>query len=411
MARSLLLFLLFFFCVPLQEAAAQSLRVDQLRFGQHPGKVRTVIELSELADFRVFALQDPYRLVIDLPRFQWNAQAGSNLAGYGVRHVRQGDLNTNVSRIVLEMANPVVVHSAFMLPAASGRPDRLVVDYSTASVGEFQQHKGTIHGNLDVDQPVAHAQTGSESSERYAAVTPAYKPRRIYKPLIVLDPGHGGKDPGAIGPGSLYEKNIVLALGKELKKELEDSGKYRVKMTRDRDIYIRLYDRVKIARNAGADLFVSLHADSVDKPHVRGASIYTLSETASDAQSAKLAARENRSDIIAGVDLSVEDDDVANILVDLAMRDTMNQSKFFANTVVDKLDRHNVRILDRTHRSAGFAVLKAPDVPSILVEAGFMSNRKEAAMLSRPDYRRKVVKAIEDAIDAYFRYVESNADN
>jgi len=230
----------------------------------------------------------------------------------------------------------------------------------------------------------------------------------LRKKIIVIDAGHGGNDPGALGAGRLKEKNITLAASRELKRQLEKTGKFKVYLTRDNDRYIKLYKRVAIARMRKADLFLSLHADSIDKPNVRGASIYTLSDKASDKQTAKLAARENQSDLIAGVDLTHEDKDVANILLDLAMRDTMNQSKFFANTVVDQMRRNGVRILERPHRYAGFAVLKAPDVPSVLFEMGFMSNRSEARLLNTTEYRQKIASALVDSIKAYFEKVRQN---
>lgn len=394
-------------CLSPALAAAEGLSVNKIRFGTHPDKIRAVIDLNTMSDFRVFALGDPYRLVIDLPSFNWKASPVTQPESVGVSHVRHGTLKKGISRIVLEMKNPITVKSAFMLPRSGTKSDRLVIDFSKTDTATFKDTKGEILGNLEVDTPRTY--TRIDNNTERTETKPKKKPKSRKKPLIIIDPGHGGKDPGAVGAGNRYEKHIVLALSKELKKQLEDSGKYRVMMTRTKDVYIRLHNRVKFARKHEADLFVSVHADSVSRKNVRGASVYTLSEKASDAQSAKLAARENRSDIIAGVDLEVEDQDVANILVDLAMRDTMNQSKFFANKIVKSMSKNGVRVLDHTHRSAGFAVLKAPDIPSILVEAGFMSNRKEASMLARSDYRRKIAGALVDGIDTYFEYVEENS--
>ncbi|HRQ61170.1 MAG TPA: N-acetylmuramoyl-L-alanine amidase, partial [Alphaproteobacteria bacterium] len=182
----------------------------------------------------------------------------------------------------------------------------------------------------------------------------------------------------------------------------------RVLLTRERDIYIKLGERVKYARKNEGDLFISIHADSIDKPHVGGASVYTLSDKASDEQTAKLADRENQADLIGGLNLNTQDEDVANILVDLAMRDTMNQSRFFAGAIVDTLAYNGVRVLERPHRYAGFAVLKAPDIPSILVEAGFMSNKREADLLSSPEHRAKIAGALVRGIDQYFDTVNSD---
>ncbi len=240
------------------------------------------------------------------------------------------------------------------------------------------------------------------------AQAPPQKSSVAFKPMIIIDPGHGGQDPGAKGANGNFEKNITLAVGKRLKKTLEETGKYRVKMTRETDIFIPLRDRVRFARRNGGDLFISIHADSISRSNVTGASVYTLSEKASDAETAKLAARENSADLIAGVDLGDQDQDVANILIDLATRDTMNQSKFMANTVVSKLNQNEVRTLrERPHRSAGFAVLKATDIPSILVEMGYVTNLQEANKLSTPAYQQQIANALRTSVDAYFAKVSS----
>lgn len=392
------------------QSQATALEVQNIRAGTHPDKIRLVIDTSHSPKFRSFTLSDPYRLVVDMPEFAWKAAEQPNLTAFGVQHVRYGKLKDGVSRLVLEMKKPTALKGAFVLPQTADKPHRLVVDYHSVSAADYMHHKGKILGDFNVEGDTQAVTASAQKPQP----TPQVKPEKraiAEKPLIVLDPGHGGQDPGAIGANKSYEKTVVLALSKELKKQLEASGRYRVKMTREDDTYIRLRDRVKFARKHKADLFVSVHADSINKPHISGVSVYTLSEKASDKQTARLAARENRSDIIAGVDLDVEDEDVFNILMDLAMRDTMNQSKFFANTMVSGLKSSGIRMLENPHRYAGFAVLKAPDVPSILLEAGFMSNRNEAAKLIRSDYRRKIATAIKGGIDSYFEYVDKNAQN
>ncbi len=417
---------------------AQALDIKNVRFGQHPDKTRLVIELSGQSDYRTFMIPadsgKPYRLVIDMPDFNWQAGAIPRPAKTSVLDVRSGTLKPGIKRIVVDLSQPAQVISSFLLPKASGKPDRLVIDFKNVSSAQFNQNERKIFGNLKEDgadlnlliakQTAEDINTGQSGIADNGIIIPAKKPRLpeaiqaadtpskpttpLRKPLIVIDAGHGGADPGALGTDRLKEKNITLAAAKELKRQLEATGRYRVSLTRDTDIYLKLYRRVSIAREKGADLFISLHADSIDKPNVSGASIYTLSNKASDAQTAKLAARENQVDLIAGVDLSHEDKDVANILIDLAMRDTMNQSKFFANTVVAKLNAHGIRILEKPHRYAGFAVLKAPDIPSVLIEMGFMSNSKEARMLSTSEYQRKMAAALIKSIDAYFEKVRKN---
>ncbi len=385
---------------------ARAFSVNQVRFGLHPDKVRMVLELSDPADFRAFVLSNPYRLVVDLPNFEWKAGAVNKPDVSAISGIRQGNLRSGVSRIVFDLTNPAAIQSAFVLKSSGGLPNRLVIDYSQVSESVFLAQKGRINGTLDTGETYKNPVHEVASS---ASVAPGVIPKKPVqeKPLIVIDPGHGGKDPGAVGPGKIYEKNITLAAAKELQRQLLATGQYRVKLTRENDRYLKLYERVEIARSSEADLFVSIHADSIDNSSVRGASVYTLSKKASDAQTAKLAERENRADLI-GMDLSGEDKDVAIILTDLLLNDTMNQSKFFANTLKDEIARSGARMLPNPHRSAGFAVLKAPDIPSVLVEIGFMSNAQEAKMLCNYDYRKKIIKSVKNGIDAYFERVRRN---
>ena len=220
--------------------------------------------------------------------------------------------------------------------------------------------------------------------------------------VIILDAGHGGHDPGALASNNIREKDITLAMAKTLKRALEETGRYTVHMTRDTDIFIPLRQRVAIARAKKAELFVSLHADKVPRTNVRGASIYTLSENASDAETARLAEQENKAGTVAGVDLSGEEADVADILLDLAMREKMNESNLLARYLEDSMRRKNIRLLPNSHRSAGFAVLKAPDVPSVLIEIGFLSNPDEAKLLSSKGFQANMADALREGIDAYF---------
>jgi N-acetylmuramoyl-L-alanine amidase len=399
--------------------SAFALSVDQVRFGAHPDKIRLVLDLSEASDFRAFVLDDPYRLVIDLPDFQWragNVPNAPNAPDARVTAMRHGNLEPGVARIVFDMNVPVGVRTAFLLPAQDAKPHRLVVDFAEIPASSLAQEKNRVHGTLTAGERTLSNAMPAPSAASYqiagassaAPPVPPLPPRKMKKPLIVIDPGHGGVDPGATGANHVYEKKVTLALAKELKKQLEETGQYNVILTRDTDVFIKLADRVKFARKHEADLFISIHADSMEKKNVSGSSVYTLSEKASDAQTAKLAANENRADLIAGVDLSVEDEEVANILVDLAMRDTMNQSKFFANKLVNTFQNRKLRVLDNPHRYAGFAVLKAPDIPSVLVEAGFMSNPREAELLNSADHRRKLASALRDGINAYFEQVRKN---
>lgn len=394
----------------LSVAKTYALSVDQVRFGVHPDKIRMVVELSQVTDYRVFALDNPYRLVVDIGDFEWRAGKVMKPAGSGIKDIREGPLQKGISRIVFDMDRPMSITSAFMLPRQDEKPDRLVIDYQPVGREEFSRNKETIHGTLtasDINQ-IASLNRPDEEGTPVPKSKPAKEKTSGAKPLIVIDPGHGGVDPGAVGIGNVYEKNIVLALAKELKKELEATQRYKVIMTRDKDTFVKLADRVKFARDREADLFVSIHADTIHKDDVQGSSIYTLSKQASDKQTAALAEKENKADLIAGIDLSVEDEQVANILFDFARTETMNESKFFANTLVEKMQGSGLKLLPNPHRYAGFAVLKAPDIPSILIEAGFMSNKKEVDRLSKPEHRKKIARSIRVGIDAFFEHLEAN---
>ncbi|MEQ1789661.1 MAG: N-acetylmuramoyl-L-alanine amidase, partial [Rickettsiales bacterium] len=220
-------------------------------------------------------------------------------------------------------------------------------------------------------------------------------------PLIVIDAGHGGVDPGTIGKNGTKEKDLVLGYAKELRNKLLKLKKYRVVLTRSDDEFIMLRGRVAIARREKASLFISIHADSAENSSARGLSVYTVSEKASDKEAETLAARENKSDIIGGMDLSTERADVADILISLAQRETKNNSATFADFLVVNL-RKRVNMLPNSHRFAGFAVLKAPDIPSVLIEVGFLSHPDEEREVKSKHYRNKVVDGIADGIDAYF---------
>ncbi len=219
--------------------------------------------------------------------------------------------------------------------------------------------------------------------------------------IVMIDPGHGGQDPGAIGVAGTREKFVALDTARTIARQLESIGGYRVLMTRDSDEYIPLQDRVTMAQTVGAELFVSVHADANHNHHIHGASVYTLSERASDEEAAELAARENSSDRVAGIDLSKHEPIVNEILYDLARRETNNLSQRFAHALVAELGRE-VTLMDNTHRSAGFVVLKAPDIPSALVELGCLSNAHEERELRQVRYQVKLADSVARSIDDYF---------
>ncbi len=243
-----------------------------------------------------------------------------------------------------------------------------------------------------MDAALAAAASGTAAHGRTATRPPA--------PLVMLDPGHGGKDPGAIGVSGTYEKHVSLAAALELKRQLEAEGRYRVALTRTRDTFIPLDDRVAQAQAHGAALFVSMHADALSDHSVRGASVYTLANSASDAQTAALARRENSADRFGGAGFNTSPE-IARILASLVRRETRIGSSQLARSMVGNLD-DNLPMLPNPERHAGFVVLKAADIPSVLVEMGFMSNPADEAELRRPRHRTRIAEAMKRAVDAYF---------
>ena len=228
---------------------------------------------------------------------------------------------------------------------------------------------------------------------------------KFNKKIVVIDPGHGGRDSGAIGINNILEKNITLEVARLLKKRFEQNKKFKVILTRNRDIYLKLRTRTKIAKKNNADIFISLHADYHKNRRTRGISLYTLSETASDKEAEALARRENKSDFIDSVELYDDNHEVTNILIDLTKRETLNQSSFLANFLIREFE-NELSLLQRTHRFAGFAVLKSLEIPSILIEMGYLSNKFDSKLLTQKDYQNKLVEKIFIAINSYFDWKE-----
>lgn len=405
--------------------------VSDIRVADHDGRTRVVIEVDNAVPFSVFTLADPYRVVIDLPEVGWRLPAEPLPQNVGLmERLRYGLFKRGNSRLVLDVGGAVQVVRAFRLAPGETPQHRLVIDLTATGRQAFMAGVGkpalVVAADSDAKDDTPTSQS-VKSLPSAPAPTPAAKTASAALPpspfgqpprkpdvggrvttrmrTIVIDPGHGGVDPGAIGPSGVYEKYITLAMAKEMKRQLNATGRYKAVLTRDRDIFIRLRDRVQIARDAGADLFVSIHADTIPNQSISGPSIYTLSEKASDKEAADLAEKENKADLIAGVDLTNESPDVTTILIDLAQRESMNRSAHFASGLIKEIGRET-KLLRNTHRFAGFAVLKAPDVPSVLLELGFLSNKKDEKSLNSKGYRAKIAAAIVRAADAYFSRVE-----
>lgn len=440
---------------------AQATQATAIALSEQGGLTRVVLDLSERAEFRTFPLADPMRLVIDLSPVIWRFPPAGTAALGVISGFRYGRFDSNTSRLVFDLAAPARVKQSYYQTSPGQRGQRLVLELEPVSREAFAAEirpwtpfttttvpaaappaasvappaaasapavlppilpSGTPPAASAAATPAAPVLRAPASPPPSVTVQPLPPPQVAGVPAvatprpapvpaprkgdakrtIVVDAGHGGVDPGAVGATGTHEKDVTLAMAREVRRQLEATGRYRVVMTRDDDSFLRLRDRVNKARAVNADLFMSIHADSMGRGDTRGASIHTLSETASDAEAAALAARENRADVIAGVDLSAENKDVATILIDLAQRETMNRSATFAGILVNELGREIQLLPTNPHRFAGFAVLKAPDIPSVLIELGYLSNRQDEMLLTRPHHRAKVAAAVVKSVSAFF---------
>ena len=360
------------------------------RLGGDDSQTRFVMDLSRKVDLRVFTLADPYRVVVDLPQVTFKLPPKTGETGRGlIKAFRFGLVMQGGSRIVFDVGKPVRVDKTFVLDPAEGQPARLVLDLTAIDRDSFLRA-------LALESRPIRPQIAARGGEPSGKGDP--------RPIIVLDPGHGGIDTGTkTADGDILEKTIVLEFATLLRDQLEKTGHYRVVMTRSDDTFIPLDDRVRMARIRQAALFVSIHADALKRGEgeAQGASIYTLSDTASDAEAEKLAENENRADVISGIDLSHEPDDVADILIDLAQRETKTFSMHFAKTLVTEM-RNVARMHKNPMKSAGFKVLKAPDVPSVLIELGYVSSKDDLKQLLSGSWRTKTAGSIVKAIDTFF---------
>jgi N-acetylmuramoyl-L-alanine amidase len=352
-------------------------------------RTRFIADLTDAVDVHVFALADPYRIVIDLPEVHFQLDPGTGDTGFAlISAYRYGLISRGQSRIVLDVTQPVALADSFVIPAVAGQPARLVIDLVTTSREAF------LAGALDYQQ-----NGGNQAVAPQPPMNDNFDDDRL---VVVIDPGHGGIDSGAVGPSNVLEKDVVLAFAQELAAQLRATGRYEVLLTRDDDTYVGLTDRVDFARNAGADLFLSIHSNSFpQQPSIGGTSVFTVSEQASNQMVADLAARENRADILAGVNAQDTTNDVVDILLDLARRETKNFSIIAARDIIDHL-RGTVSLFHDPLQEAGFVVLKAPDVPSVLVELGFISNPQDEELLQSDDWRRQTASAMVAAVADFF---------
>jgi N-acetylmuramoyl-L-alanine amidase len=371
-------------------AEAQSLTARAFKMAGDATHMRIVVQFDAEPAARWFLLRGPNRMVIDLPETKF-AFSPKDLRALGlVKSVSYGAVGQGGSRLILATKGPFSIKNADVLANEDGAGYRLALDITAASDREFEAALA--------EQALATGSTASTPKGDRVVQQPAPAGSKPF--TLVIDAGHGGIDGGAEGVNGAVEKDVTLAFARELRDRLQASGRFRVVMTRDSDEFLRLDDRVRIARQHEADLLISIHADTISVKGIRGATVYTVSDKASDADSQALADRENLSDTLAGMEVDDPNHEVADILVDLIRRETHGFSIRFARALVDELAQ-SVGLIKNPHRYAGFKVLKAPDVPSVLVELGYLSNPADEAQLIDPKWRTKAAESISNAVSEF----------
>lgn len=350
-------------------------------------RTRLVIDLNRRIEVRAYQIANPNRIVVDLPEVTFDLPVGAGKQPRGlIAAYRYGSFAPGKARIVIDLREPANIDKAFVLAAVDDQPARLVIDLVRTDAATFMK-KAIV----------------PEKTQTLSKAQPKQQPAADNRPLIVIDPGHGGPDTGAVAKTGDEEKEVVLEVAKKLRDELMKTGRYRVVMTRDDDTFVALEERVAVARSNAAALFISIHADSLSKGagEASGATIYTVADRASDVEAQHLADKENRADLLAGYNLAQQPDDVANILFDLAHRETKNHSAMFARTLAGQL-KNAARLHKTPLKSAGFVVLRSPDVPSVLLELGYLSSPEDLKQMTSEAWREKVTVSMVEAIDKFF---------
>ncbi len=373
------------------EAAVPAVSVTDLRMAGDATRTRMLVELDRDTNVRWFLLANPHRLVVDMPGASFTIDAARTEPRGLVSRVQFGRLDETTTRLIFSSDGPFKVESVDILANEGSGGYRMVADIVAASQEEFEASLA--------DQIAPTGSTVTARGDRLGEPATSDGERPF---TIVIDPGHGGIDVGAEGVSGTPEKTITLAFALELRKALQDTGRYRVEMTRDTDVFLRLDERVRVARQHNADLFLSVHADSIRLKGIQGATVYTVSDRASDEAAAAVALRENLSDEIAGIQIEEDKGDVADILVDLIRRETHRFSMSFARTLVGELSQ-TVTLINNPHRFAGFRVLKAPDEPSVLLELGYLSNAEDEQKLRDPQWRAEAIASVAQAVSMFAR--------
>lgn len=392
---------------------------SDIRIAGDDKRARFIVDLDRRIELRAFLLANPSRVVVDIPQTTFRLPADAAQSGRGlIKAFRYGLVMPGGSRIVMDLKRPAKIEKAYVLDGENGQPPKLIVELGAVNRAAFMQAVAadarqavalaatqTTAATLAAEAPkgVARADAPGGGSSAADPARPAADAADNARPVVVIDPGHGGIDHGTQAQSGESEKEIVLDFAKALRDRIEKGGKYRVVMTRDDDTFIPLAERVRIAQQHKAALFVSIHADALPRggSRVQGATVYTLSDKASDAEAAKLAEAENKADLIAGIDLTEEPADVADILIDLTRRETKAFSSRFAKTLVREM-RGVARLHKNPLKSAGFRVLKAPDIPSVLLEIGYVSNKADLKLLVSESWRSKTVGSVAQAVDLFF---------
>ena len=391
---------------------------------------RIVIETSKIPESRIFLLENPYRLVVDTVNTDWGInvlEQSGNLSIGPIHSYRYGRPDPNTGRLVFELSLPAAPIAAFLLPPQKNdnfdtRGYRIVVDILDRGKTAFSLAKAALQKTpylanneldviienqvikerrIDFVNEAEEVQNIQPSGNVVQLLSPLKRPKRW---VVTIDPGHGGKDPGAIGFSGTKEKEITFKASTRLAEHLNETGQVIARLTRKDDSYIKLRERIAIARQHQADLFVSIHADAAPNTKAHGISVFSLSDVASDKEAAIIAERENKADLLGGPDLAVQDPLAANALLGMFQRESMNESTYVAKAILEQV-RSFPGGNKRGHRFAGFAVLKSPDIPSVLIEMGFLTNEQDEANLNNNRYIDELTKKLANAI---LRYLNSS---